>query len=50
MITNDFVAEYIDKILVTITDHDKTILYSLNRRYIANIINVRNEILNKKGK
>ena len=36
--------------LVKTGNEGKTILYSLNRRYIANIINVLNKILNKKGK
>ncbi|MBE6694271.1 MAG: winged helix-turn-helix transcriptional regulator [Ruminococcaceae bacterium] len=36
--------------LVKTRNEGKTILYSLNRRYIANIINVLNKILDKKGK
>lgn len=36
--------------LVKTRNEGKTILYSLNRRYIANIINVLSRILNKKGK
>ena len=36
--------------LVKTRNEGKTILYSLNRKYIANIINVLSRILNKKGK
>lgn len=36
--------------LVKTRNEGKTILYSLNRRYISNIINVLSRILNKKGK